>query len=727
MMPSSETPEDATSSSAATAVPRISSSGRRSSDAGISTGSNSDKGEKVAAHSLQRRNSLSESKGTLDSSNTGLRDSNFELNNSFRKHSSSNILVQSIKNVSLHSLRTQSNVDAALVHTPPVQRIKRFNEQNMAAHQSGSKPNLLRRSSNAEFVGLYDIESTLGKGHFAVVKLARHVFTGERVAVKILDKTKLDAQTQQHLMEEVRIMKILSHPNVVRLYEVVDTPTKVYMIMEYAAGGDLFDYIVHAKGLAEDIAKAIFAQIIRGISYCHENHVVHRDLKPENILFCDIGMEKIKITDFGFGTNHKEGEKLLTACGSLAYSAPEILIEDEYDGRAVDIWSLGVILYMLVVGRFPFNDANPSETVQSILEVKYSIPGTVSESCASLIRSMLQKEISDRATIENVKESAWLRDYFQPTELSNSMKRHSSLTSLNSDQVESIYNRLEEIGIKRDVVRNSLKNDLYDHVSATYHLLAGQERNKMIQEQEVESSAKKMRRNTTCLSPSQHRASPAGKSGTSPVPVLGVGTMGVIRPEDRSDSNPEMGSPFGSTQRINSGKADGSSDGTPSGSLMTLRRSASLDSIDKEVKCRPNDSFARSDKSSSFESVDIAEMLKSKLKEVAENGTESFEGSTGEIERSNLNQIQEEEDEEEYAATSGNLRYTKKLSSTSGRSEKSSNSAYSLKHSKITENEEGDVLESVKEVSSPPKSKRSSGASGRRKKKGLCSDICTII
>uniref|UniRef100_A0A8D2LEF0 non-specific serine/threonine protein kinase n=1 Tax=Varanus komodoensis TaxID=61221 RepID=A0A8D2LEF0_VARKO len=141
-----------------------------------------------------------------------------------------------------------------------------------------------RAFPEGKIAGLYDLERTLGKGHFAVVRLARHVFTGERVAVKVIDKSKLDSGAAAQLLQEVRCMKLVQHPNVVRLYEVIDTHAKLYLILELGDGGDMFDHIMqHEGGLAEEQAKHYFAQIVHAISYCHRLHVVHRDLKLENL------------------------------------------------------------------------------------------------------------------------------------------------------------------------------------------------------------------------------------------------------------------------------------------------------------------------------------------------------------------------------------------------------------------------------------------------------------
>lgn len=193
----------------------------------------------------------------------------------------------------------------------------------------------IKRGYDGKIAGLYDLDKTLGRGHFAVVKLARHVFTGEKVAVKVIDKTKLDTVATGHLFQEVRCMKLVQHPNIVRLYEVIDTHTKLYLILELGDGGDMFDYIMkHEEGLSEELAKKYFAQIVHAISYCHRLHVVHRDLKPENVVFFE-KQGVVKLTDFGFSNKFQPGKKLTTSCGSLAYSAPEILLGDEYDAPAV--------------------------------------------------------------------------------------------------------------------------------------------------------------------------------------------------------------------------------------------------------------------------------------------------------------------------------------------------------------------------------------------------------
>uniref|UniRef100_A0A3Q4GP21 SNF-related serine/threonine-protein kinase n=1 Tax=Neolamprologus brichardi TaxID=32507 RepID=A0A3Q4GP21_NEOBR len=263
--------------------------------------------------------------------------------------------------------------------------------------------------SQRGYYGLYHLGRTLGRGHFAVVKLGRNVNTGQLVAVKMIDKTKLDVMATSHLLQEVRCMRRVQHPNVVRLYEVIDTPTTLYLVMELAEGGDLYDYILrHEGGVAEVTAKRHFAQIVRAVSYCHQLHVVHRDLKPENVVFFP-QQGAVKLTDFGFSNLFQPGMMLATSCGSLAYSAPEILLGEEYDAPAVDIWSLGVILYMLVCGVPPFQETNDSETLVMILDCRYSIPEHVSDECRDLISRMLQKDPSRRSSLDEIEAHHWLQ------------------------------------------------------------------------------------------------------------------------------------------------------------------------------------------------------------------------------------------------------------------------------------------------------------------------------
>ncbi|XP_066249817.1 SNF-related serine/threonine-protein kinase-like isoform X1 [Euwallacea similis] len=354
---------------------------------------------------------------------------------------------------------------------------RRLHRIGGSATSNGSSdlPGSLLRTYDGKIAGLYDLEETLGRGHFAVVKLARHVFTGEKVAVKVIDKSKLDEVSKAHLFQEVRCMKLVQHPNVVRLYEVIDTATKLYLILEWGDGGDLYEYIIrHEQGLPEDKAKDYFRQIVRAIAYCHQLHVVHRDLKPENVVFFK-KLGAVKLTDFGFSNKFCPGQKLETSCGSLAYSAPEILLGDSYDAPAVDVWSLGVILYMLVCGQAPFQEANDSETLTMIMDCKYNVPPHVSAECRDLISRMLVRNPEKRATLKEISSHLWLASCFvEDNSASDTLALPLiSREHLSEDDHNFIVQKIVNGNIAtKEEVQECLDKNEYNHITATYYLLA---------------------------------------------------------------------------------------------------------------------------------------------------------------------------------------------------------------------------------------------------------------
>ncbi|XP_063169143.1 SNF-related serine/threonine-protein kinase-like [Candoia aspera] len=323
-----------------------------------------------------------------------------------------------------------------------------------------------------QMAGLYDLGRRLGRGHFAEVRLARHVFTGERVAVKVIEKGRLGGGAAARLRREVGCMKLVQHPNVVRLYQVLETPARLYLVLELGDGGDMFDLLVrHPGGLGEPRAKRYFAQLVHAISYCHRLHVVHRDLKPENVLFFQ-QRGVVKLTDFGFSSCFQPGTPLATSCGSLAYSAPEILLGEEYDAPAVDVWSLGVILYMLVCGHPPFQEANDSETLTMILDCRYVIPSGISLPCADLIAQMLQRDPKQRASLEQIEGHPWLQGV-DPSPASRCLLPLTSHRRVSEEEHEVIIQTMICGHIAdREVIQEALEAKRYNHVTATYFLLA---------------------------------------------------------------------------------------------------------------------------------------------------------------------------------------------------------------------------------------------------------------
>ena len=241
------------------------------------------------------------------------------------------------------------------------------------------------------------------------VRLARHSKTGQYAAVKIVSKTALlnsrmslhdlgdEADRILHSIErEIVIMKLIEHPNIMRLYDVWETSTELYLILEYVEGGELFEYLCDKGRLAPREAVGYFQQIIMAINYCHRFNIAHRDLKPENLL---LDRDKnIKVADFGMAVWQGAGHMLNTACGSPHYAAPEVIKGEAYDGTAADIWSCGVILYALLVGRLPFDDEDLPVLLEKVKAGKFSIPHDVDARAQNLIRRMLEKDVNRRIT-----------------------------------------------------------------------------------------------------------------------------------------------------------------------------------------------------------------------------------------------------------------------------------------------------------------------------------------
>ncbi|XP_005170246.1 MAP/microtubule affinity-regulating kinase 3 isoform X6 [Danio rerio] len=312
-------------------------------------------------------------------------------------------------------------------------------------------------------IGNYRLLKTIGKGNFAKVKLARHILTGREVAIKIIDKTQLNPTSLQKLFREVRIMKILNHPNIVKLFEVIETDKTLYLVMEYASGGEVFDYLVAHGRMKEKEARAKFRQIVSAVQYCHQKHIVHRDLKAENLLL-DADMN-IKIADFGFSNEFTIGNKLDTFCGSPPYAAPELFQGKKYDGPEVDVWSLGVILYTLVSGSLPFDGQNLKELRERVLRGKYRIPFYMSTDCENLLKRFLVLNPVKRGTLEQIMKDRWINAGCEEEELKPFVEPELDI----SDQKR--IDIMVGMGYSREEIHESLTRMKYDEITATYLLL----------------------------------------------------------------------------------------------------------------------------------------------------------------------------------------------------------------------------------------------------------------
>ncbi|XP_056619946.1 MAP/microtubule affinity-regulating kinase 3 isoform X6 [Triplophysa dalaica] len=312
-------------------------------------------------------------------------------------------------------------------------------------------------------VGNYRLLKTIGKGNFAKVKLARHILTGREVAIKIIDKTQLNPTSLQKLFREVRIMKILNHPNIVKLFEVIETEKTLYLIMEYASGGEVFDYLVAHGRMKEKEARAKFRQIVSAVQYCHQKRIVHRDLKAENLLL-DADMN-IKIADFGFSNEFTLGNKLDTFCGSPPYAAPELFQGKKYDGPEVDVWSLGVILYTLVSGSLPFDGQNLKELRERVLRGKYRIPFYMSTDCENLLKRFLVLNPVKRGTLEQIMKDRWINAGSEEDELKPFLEPELDITDQKRIDI------MVGMGYSREEIHESLTRMKYDEITATYLLL----------------------------------------------------------------------------------------------------------------------------------------------------------------------------------------------------------------------------------------------------------------
>uniref|UniRef100_A0A8C3L4E5 non-specific serine/threonine protein kinase n=1 Tax=Chrysolophus pictus TaxID=9089 RepID=A0A8C3L4E5_CHRPC len=303
-------------------------------------------------------------------------------------------------------------------------------------------------STNEEHphIGNYRLLKTIGKGNFAKVKLARHVLTGREVSL-FLKKKKKKKKKKKSL----------------KLFEVIETEKTLYLVMEYASGGEVFDYLVAHGRMKEKEARAKFRQIVSAVQYCHQKCIVHRDLKAENLLL-DSDMN-IKIADFGFSNEFTVGNKLDTFCGSPPYAAPELFQGKKYDGPEVDVWSLGVILYTLVSGSLPFDGQNLKELRERVLRGKYRIPFYMSTDCENLLKKLLVLNPIKRGSLEQIMKDRWmnvgheeeeLKPYTEPEPDFNDTKRIDIMVTM---------------GFSREEIHESLVNQKYDEVMATYLLL----------------------------------------------------------------------------------------------------------------------------------------------------------------------------------------------------------------------------------------------------------------
>ncbi|KAL3681913.1 hypothetical protein R1sor_024869 [Riccia sorocarpa] len=312
----------------------------------------------------------------------------------------------------------------------------------------------------------YKVGKTIGLGSFGKVKIAEHSLTGQKVAIKILHRKKIREQNMdKRVRREIKILRLIMHPHIIRLYEVIEGPSHIFLVLEYLKCGELFDYIIEKGRLSECEARRLFQQILSGVEYCHSNMVVHRDLKPENLLLdakCNI-----KIADFGLSNIMRDGHFLNTSCGSPNYAAPEVISGKLYAGPEVDVWSCGVILYALLCGTLPYDDENIPTLFRKIRGGIYTLPSSLSHGAKDLISRMLLVDPVKRITIPEVRQHPWfqtnVRCYL------NGFPGDISLQTSWIDEV--VLQEVVELGFCKHQLTEELRRRKTSKGTVTYYLL----------------------------------------------------------------------------------------------------------------------------------------------------------------------------------------------------------------------------------------------------------------
>ncbi|KAL6051393.1 MAP/microtubule affinity-regulating kinase 4 [Balamuthia mandrillaris] len=311
-------------------------------------------------------------------------------------------------------------------------------------HQTQQQQDDMSNSDSNCFIGEYFVEGIVGQGSYGKVKVATHRRTGQRVAIKILQKDLMDHAEMDRSIREIAILKRLDHPHIAKMYEVIETEDRIYIVMEYSEGGELLSYITKNGKLQEEEARRLFVQLFSAVRYCHESNIIHRDIKHKNILLD--GKWEIKLIDFGLSNYTVVGTLRSTFCGTPAYAAPEMILAKKYIGPEVDVWSMGVVLFSMVAGRFPFGN------VSNIISGQYHMPDNLSSAMKDLISRMLTVDTKRRATMQHISEHPWvtigsqapastLSTYSQKFEASFQQKHSSSYSSSSASSPHAVSSR----------------------------------------------------------------------------------------------------------------------------------------------------------------------------------------------------------------------------------------------------------------------------------------------
>ncbi|XP_029293991.1 serine/threonine-protein kinase BRSK2-like isoform X4 [Cottoperca gobio] len=326
---------------------------------------------------------------------------------------------------------------------------------------------------SSQYVGPYRLEKTLGKGQTGLVKLGVHCITGQKVAIKIVNREKLSESVLMKVEREIAILKLIEHPHVLKLHDVYENNKYLYLVLEHVSGGELFDYLVKKGRLTPKEARKFFRQIISALDFCHSHSICHRDLKPENLLLDE--KNNIRIADFGMASLQVGDSLLETSCGSPHYACPEVIRGEKYDGRRADVWSCGVILFALLVGALPFDHDNLRQLLEKVKSGVFHMPHFIPPDCQALLKGMIEVNPDKRLTLEAIQKHPWYQGGRnepcpeQPPPRRVCVKRILSLTDLDPDVLESMYS----LGCFRDRVKltQDLTSEEENQEKMIYYLL----------------------------------------------------------------------------------------------------------------------------------------------------------------------------------------------------------------------------------------------------------------
>ena len=311
--------------------------------------------------------------------------------------------------------------------------------------------------------GPYLLGEALGEGAFAKVRLATQIHIKEKCAIKIVDKRLIEGTRDiQRLKKEIKILKSIRHKNIIQLFDIMESKTNLYFVLEYCKGGELFDYIVKNKRLKEGEACIFFQQIINGVEYLHNQGIIHRDLKPENLLL-DY-KNNIKISDFGLSTFYSKNNFLQTACGTPFYAPPEMLEGLQYNGESSDIWSCGIILYAMLCGTLPFSESKEEIIVKKIKAHDYIIPNYLSKEAQDILYHILKVNPDERFTIDNIKQHPWF-NLVQPH-----LMKGIALNKIKIPVDDNILNMVQNFGFNKEECKKLLLKNKFCSLTSIYYL-----------------------------------------------------------------------------------------------------------------------------------------------------------------------------------------------------------------------------------------------------------------